>query len=78
VLITTTPYFANINSRFHESTPVLPKDDQTYSILPTRNNGSNGKSKDSRRVLLKLYKATNENGKWVNVQELPLIVMNIV
>jgi hypothetical protein len=35
VLITTTPYFANINSRFHESTPVLPKDDQTYSILPT-------------------------------------------
>jgi hypothetical protein len=37
------------------------------------------KAKDSRRViLLKLYKATNENGKWVNVQELPLIVMNIV
>jgi hypothetical protein len=45
----------------------------------TRNNYLNGKAKDSRRViLLKLYKATNENGKWVNVQELPFIVMNIV
>jgi hypothetical protein len=42
----------------------------TVFYLPC-NNGSNGKSKDSRRVLLKLYKATNENGKWVNVQELP-------
>jgi hypothetical protein len=31
----------------------------------------NGKAKDNRRViLLKLYKATNENGKWVNVQEI--------
>jgi hypothetical protein len=45
----------------------------------TRNNYLNGKAKkDSRRVIIKLYKATNENGKWVNVQELPLIVMNIV
>jgi hypothetical protein len=44
----------------------------------TRNNISTGKAKDSRRVILKLYKATNENGKWVNVQELPFIVMNIV
>ncbi|MGZ9677423.1 hypothetical protein [Flavobacterium sp. GNP001] len=32
-----------------------------------------GKSKKTADVLyyLKLYKATNENGKWVNVQELP-------
>lgn len=61
----------NINSRFHESTPVFTKDGQTMYF--TRNNYLNGKKqKDSRRVvLLKLYKATNENGKWVNVQELP-------
>ncbi|OUD30666.1 flagellar motor protein MotB, partial [Flavobacterium sp. FPG59] len=61
----------NINSRFHESTPVFTKDGQTMYF--TRNNYLNGKKqKDSRRIiLLKLYKATNENGKWVNVQELP-------
>ena len=61
----------NINSRFHESTPVFTKDGQTMYF--TRNNYLNGKKqKDSKRViLLKLYKATNENGKWVNVQELP-------
>lgn len=61
----------NINSRFHESTPVFTKDGQTMYF--TRNNYLNGKKqKDSRRIiLLKLYKATNENGRWVNVQELP-------
>jgi outer membrane protein OmpA-like peptidoglycan-associated protein/tetratricopeptide (TPR) repeat protein len=61
----------NINSRFHESTPVFTKDGQTMYF--TRNNYLNGKRQnDSRRIiLLKLYKATNENGKWVNVEELP-------
>jgi outer membrane protein OmpA-like peptidoglycan-associated protein/tetratricopeptide (TPR) repeat protein len=61
----------NINGRFHESTPVFTKDGQTMYF--TRNNYLNGKRQnDSRRlILLKLYKATNENGKWVNVEELP-------
>jgi hypothetical protein len=37
-----------------------------------------GKAKDSRRVILKLYKATNENGKWSMYKNYLLIVMNIV
>ena len=62
---------ATINTKFHESTPVFTKDSKTMYF--TRNNYLNGKKqKDAARVtLLKLYKATNEDGKWVNVQELP-------
>lgn len=60
-----------INSKFHESTPVFTKDGSTMYF--TRNNYLNGKKqKDKSRVtLLKLYKATKQDGKWVNVQELP-------
>jgi hypothetical protein len=36
------------------------------------------KAKTADVYILKLYKTTNENGKWVNVQKLPFIVMNIV
>jgi hypothetical protein len=46
----------NINSRFHESTPVLPK---MANHVFTRNNYLNGKTKDSRRIiLLKTLQAT--------------------
>lgn len=60
-----------VNSKFHESTPVFTKDLKTMYF--TRNNYLDGKKqKDSKRVtLLKLYKANQEDGKWVNVQELP-------
>lgn len=60
-----------VNSKFHESTPVFTKDLKTMYF--TRNNYLDGKKrKDSKKVtLLKLYKANQEDGKWLNVQELP-------
>lgn len=64
-------FSSSINTKFHESTPVFTKDGNTMYF--TRNNYLDGKKqKDSRKVtLLKLYKATKVDGKWVNVQELP-------
>ncbi|TRX36159.1 OmpA family protein [Flavobacterium sp. ZT3R18] len=60
-----------INSKFHESTPVFTKDGQTMYF--TRNNYLDGKQgKDTEKVtLLKLYKATLNNGNWTNIVELP-------
>lgn len=60
-----------INSKFHESTPVFTKDGKTMYF--TRNNYLDGKrGKDAERItLLKIYKATAENGVWNNVVELP-------
>lgn len=59
-----------INSKFHESTPVFSKDGNT--VYFTRNNfldGKNGKD-DKKITLLKLYKATLQDGSWGNVTEL--------
>lgn len=60
-----------INSKFHESTPVFTSDGKTMYF--TRNNFLDGKKgKDSNlTTLLKIYKATKEDGRWVNVTELP-------
>ena len=61
----------SINSKFHESTPVFTQDGKTMYF--TRNNYLEGKKQKSSKkiVLLKLYKATLEAGKWENVIELP-------
>ncbi|MCG9794063.1 OmpA family protein [Flavobacterium algicola] len=61
----------NINSKFHESTPIFTKDGSTMYF--TRNNYLDGKrGKDAERItLLKIYKATAVDGKWQNVIELP-------
>lgn len=61
----------NINSRFHEATPVFTKDGLTMYF--TRNNFNNGKKgKDANKItLLKIYKASLKEGKWNNAQELP-------
>lgn len=60
-----------IDSKFNEATPVFTKDGQT--VYFTRNNYNNGKKgKDTEgKILLKLYKATFKNDKWINVKELP-------
>lgn len=60
-----------INSKFHESTPIFTKDGKTMYF--TRNNFLDGKKgKDSNLItLLKIYKATKENNRWVNTVELP-------
>ena len=64
-------FSATINSKFHESTPVFTKDGTTMYF--SRNNYLDGKKrKDANKVtLLKLYKATQKDGKWVDIQELP-------
>ncbi len=61
----------NINSKFNEDSPVFTKDLKT--IYFTRNNYINGKkgTNDSKEVLLKIYKATLNNGKWDNITALP-------
>ena len=61
----------SINSKFNESTPVFTKDGKT--IYFTRNNYLQGKKgKDGYdRTLVKIYKASLENDKWVNSTELP-------
>ena len=61
----------NINSKFHESTPVFTKDGRTMYF--TRNNYLDGKrGRDSDKItLLKVYKATQKDGKWGNIIELP-------
>ena len=64
-------YDANVNSKFHEATPVFTKDGNTMYF--TRNNYLDGKKgKDANKVtLLKIYKATLVNQRWTNVTELP-------
>ena len=64
-------YDANVNSKFHEATPVFTKDGNTMYF--TRNNYLDGKKgKDANKVtLLKIYKATLVNQRWSNVIELP-------
>jgi outer membrane protein OmpA-like peptidoglycan-associated protein/tetratricopeptide (TPR) repeat protein len=61
----------NMNSKYHESTPVFTKDGKT--VYFTRNNYVNGKKKrDSEKtILLKLLKATLEGDKWTDIKELP-------
>jgi outer membrane protein OmpA-like peptidoglycan-associated protein/tetratricopeptide (TPR) repeat protein len=64
-------YDANVNSKFHEATPVFTKDGTTMYF--TRNNFLDGKKgKDTKKVtLLKIYKATLENNRWTKITELP-------
>jgi len=59
-----------INSKFHENTPVFTKDGKT--VYFTRNNYLDGKGFDDNKVtLLKIYKATlDKDGKWVNITPL--------
>jgi outer membrane protein OmpA-like peptidoglycan-associated protein len=63
--------FKNLNTKFHESTPVFTKDAKT--VYFTRNNYHRGKKgKDTNKTtLLKIYKATLNGKKWDNVTELP-------
>jgi outer membrane protein OmpA-like peptidoglycan-associated protein/tetratricopeptide (TPR) repeat protein len=61
----------SINTRFHESTPVFTKDGKT--VYFTRNNFIDGKKgkNEEKITLIKIYKATLENDKWINITVLP-------
>lgn len=60
-----------INTKFHEATPVFTKDGNTMYF--TRNNYYAGRQGTDRFKItrLKLYRASFANGKWGNVTELP-------
>ncbi|UOK41813.1 MULTISPECIES: OmpA family protein [Flavobacterium] len=61
----------DLDSKFHEATPVFSKDGNT--VYFTRNNyfdGKKGKSTD-KVMKLKIFKATLKDGKWQDVKELP-------
>ena len=64
-------FSGKINSKFHESTPVFTKDGKT--VYFTRNNYTDGTVRSNKEgtTLLKLYKATVNDGGWSNVIELP-------
>jgi outer membrane protein OmpA-like peptidoglycan-associated protein/tetratricopeptide (TPR) repeat protein len=61
----------NINSKFHEASPVFTADGNTMYF--TRNNYLDGKKgKDGNDItLIKIYKASLVDDKWSNVTELP-------
>ena len=63
---------SKINTSYHEATLCISNDGQTLYF--TRDNLIKGKRLDYDKkgvTNLKLYKATLENGKWQNVEELP-------
>lgn len=61
----------DINTKFHESSATFSKDRKI--VYFTRNNYSKRKSKTNEKgtVLLKIYRARYNNGKWGSVEELP-------
>ena len=71
VLSSAGKYGKKLNTKFHESTPAYTKDGKT--VYFTRNNFLDGKKgKDANKVtLLKIYKATLEEDKWINIIALP-------
>lgn len=60
-----------INTKYHEDTPVFTKDGKTAYF--TRNNYLDGRGFDAEKVtLLKIYKATlDKDGNWTNIAPLP-------
>jgi outer membrane protein OmpA-like peptidoglycan-associated protein/tetratricopeptide (TPR) repeat protein len=64
-------FSSRLETKMHESTPVFTKDGQT--VYFTRNNYNDGRvQKDGTgQVLLKVYRANLQGGRWINITELP-------
>ncbi|MFD2932513.1 OmpA family protein [Spirosoma flavum] len=60
-----------INTKYHEGPATFSRDGSR--IIFTRNNYNNGRANKSAEGVnkLKLYTATQQNGSWVNIEELP-------
>ncbi|MDH7448395.1 OmpA family protein [Aquimarina sp. 2201CG14-23] len=71
VLTTPNRLKGKINTRFHESSTSFSKDGKT--VYFTRNNFTDKKlgADENGTILLKLYKATLQDEKWTNIEELP-------
>ncbi len=65
-----------INTKYHESSTTFSKDGKT--IYFSRNNYTKNKLETSKKgvVLLKIYKASLIDGKWIDIQELPFCSNN--
>ncbi|MFD1143980.1 carboxypeptidase regulatory-like domain-containing protein [Larkinella insperata] len=68
---TVQPFSRSINSRYHEGPVTFFQDG--YRIIFTRNNYDGRRVRQSAEGVtnLKLYTATQQNGTWVNIEELP-------
>lgn len=60
----------DVNTKYHQSTPVITKDGKTMYF--TRNNYINGKigADKNGATFLKIYTAENVKGEWKNIKEL--------
>ena len=65
-----TRYSRPVRSGFNESGAVAAPDGKTLYFTRNNYNGKRGYS-SGRTTLLKLYRASLENGKWAHVEELP-------
>lgn len=61
----------NINSKYHESTPAFTSDGTTVYFTRNNETSQEKKSKD-RTINLKIYRATVEDGKWDNIEDLSI------
>lgn len=64
-------FSGKLNTKYHESTTVFTKDGNTMYF--TRNNYYKGKYKKDRKGInkLKIFRATREDDRWTNIEELP-------
>jgi len=64
-------FSGKLNTKYHESTTVFTKDGNTMYF--TRNNYYKGKYKKDKKGInkLKIFRATREDGRWTNIEELP-------
>lgn len=61
----------DVNTKFHESSPVITKDGQTLYFTRT-NSTPKIKMGKNEKVLLKIYRATKVGDKWTNVEDLSI------
>lgn len=59
----------DVNTKYHESTPVITKDGKTMYF--TRSNNTS-KIKKNEHIKLKIYRATKIGDKWTNVEDLSI------
>ncbi|MDY0781012.1 OmpA family protein [Tenacibaculum sp. IB213877] len=60
-----------INSKYHESNPIITKDGLTIYFTRDNFDGKNLEFDKQGKTHLKIFKAEWVDGKWINIQELP-------
>ncbi len=64
-------FSGKLNTKYHESTSAFTKDGNTMYF--TRNNYHKGKYKKDKKGInkLKIFRATRDGDRWINIEELP-------